>query len=120
MAAQTAALNLAADGIADGVTALSLHTTDGSTTGTGEISGGSYTRAAVTTDFTYGAASGGTAALSGSVVFDGADAPGDTVTHLGFWAGSTWLGSAELSTPKTIGPGDTLTITAAPITVSAA
>lgn len=114
MAVHANALNLAANGIASNVTHLSLHTTNGGSTGTGELSGGSYARKVPS----YGTPSNGTVALSSSVQFDG---PGSeaTVQFLGFWNGSTWLGSAQLSANKTIGPGDTLTITAAPITVSA-
>lgn len=118
MAAQEAALNLAADAIGDAITQVSLHTTDGSTDGSGEITGGSYAKIATDAN-KWGAPSGGTCALVGTLVFDAGTGP-DLVTHLGFWAGATWLGSAELSASKTISSGDTLTITAAPITVSAA
>lgn len=114
MAIQASALDLAANGIASNVTHLSLHTNAGGESGTNELSGGSYQRETPS----YGTPSNGTVALTSSVQFDG---PGSnaTVTHLGFWNGSTWLGSAELTASKTIGSGDTLTITAAPITVSA-
>lgn len=119
MAAQEAALNLAADAIGDAVVEVSLHTTNGSTDGSGEISGGTYDRLATTTS-TWSAPSGGTVTLVGTLEFNAGTGP-DTVTHLGFWAaGDTWLGSAALSASKTISSGDTLTITAAPITVSAA
>jgi hypothetical protein len=38
--------------------------------------------------------------------------PGATITatHVGYWAGSTFKNSHPLSTPRSIGPGDTLTI----------
>lgn len=110
MAVETAALNLAADGIATNVTSMTLHIANGT-----QITGGDY--AAKTP--TYSSASGGVAALSGPVVFDG---PGTsaTVTQIGLWNGATLLGMASLSASKTIGPGDTLTITAAPISVTAA
>lgn len=120
MTAQTAALNLAADGIATNVTHLSLHSTGGGgAAGGNELTGGSYARRVEASGhFSYATAGSGTAALTGSVVFQG---PGSTVTvvELGFWNGSTWLGSATLSASKSLGSGDTLTITAAPITVSA-
>ena len=126
MAAQTAALNHAADGIANKVGFLALYSDaanpDLSSGTSGELSGGGYARAVETTDFTYNAASSGTAALSASVVFDG-PASSTVVRYLGFWSNDgspVYLGSAQLSADKTIGPGDTLTITAAPITVSAA
>lgn len=118
MAAQNNALNIAANAIADAVVKVSLHTTDGSTSGSGELTGGTYAK--INTDTSkWGNASGGVCALSGTLVFNG---PGGSsaVTHLGFWAtGDVWLGSAKLSATKTIGPGDTLTITAAPISVAA-
>jgi len=127
MAAQTAALNHAADGIANKVGFLALYSDaanpDLSSGTSGELSGGGYARAsAAATDFDYAAASSGTAALTGSVVFDG-PASSTVVRYLGFWSNDgtpVYLGSAQLSADKTIGPGDTLTITAAPITVSAA
>ncbi|MFL1427135.1 MULTISPECIES: phage tail fiber protein [unclassified Nocardiopsis] len=110
MAVQQAAHNRAADGVATTVTHLSLHTTDGSTTGSGEATGGSYARKAPT----YTAATSGVADLDDPVVFDG---PGtlSTVSHLGFWDDTVWLGSVELDEPRDVGPGDTLTISSAPI-----
>lgn len=118
MAVQEAALDRACDGIAGNVTHLSLHTDTGGTTGTDELSGGNYSRAAETADFEYNAATGGVADLDESVVFGGGSGE-NTVTHLGFWDGGTWLGSAALSASKTLTSSDTLTITSAPITVAA-
>lgn len=115
MPANTAALARAANGLASTVTQFSLHTNDPGSNGTAnEISGGAYERRPVA----YGTTSNGTASITGNVVFQG-PAGTPTVTHLGFWAGSTFLGWSLLSAPKTIGTGDTLTITAAPITVTA-
>lgn len=116
MAANTEALNRACDGIASTVTQLSLHTGAPGAAGTdNELSGGSYTREAVT----YAAASSGTADFTTDPEF-GAGSIESTVTTVGFWAGSTYLGSATLSANKTISGSDTLTLTSAPITVSAA
>lgn len=116
MAVHANALNLAADGIAENVTHLSLHTDTGGSNGSDEVTGGSYAKAEVGGDFTYGAATGGIANLEDPVEFGGPAAA--TVTHLGFWNGSDWLGSASLSAPKALTSSDTLTITAAPITVA--
>lgn len=116
MSVQTAALELAAGGVATQVTELSLHTADGSTTGNNELAGGSYTREVPT----YAAGSSdGEYDISGSVVFNGPAAPA-TATHLGFWDGAVWLGSVALAASKVLGPGDTLTITSAPVVATAA
>lgn len=113
MAVQDSALNLAAAGVTGSVTDLSLHSADGGTTGADELTGGSYARVAPS----YDAPAAGTAALSGPVTFDG---PGSltTVTHVGFWDSTTWLGSAPLTESRGVGPGDTLSLTAAPVKVS--
>ena len=96
------------------VTHLSLHSSDGGTTGTDELSGGSYQRQ----EPSYGSPSNGTVDLSSPVTFGG-PANASTVSHLGFWASSTWLGSAPLAQPKTgFVDGDTLNITSAPIQIS--
>lgn len=119
MAAHARALNLAADAIAGAIVEVSLHSGAPGTEGTAnELSGGGYDRVAAD----WSAASGGTAALSGTFQFSGpASSSADNAQYIGFWnSGGLFLGSAQLSAPKTIGPGDTLTITAAPITVAAA
>lgn len=112
MAATNTALNLAVAGLASQVDLLSLHTDDPGGSGTAnELTGGAYEREAVT----YGSPSNGTAEITTGVVFGGPAAP-STVTHIGFWDDTTFLGSVTC-TNKTIGPGDTLTVTSAPITV---
>jgi len=112
MAVQTAALNLAANGIGAGVTHLSLHSSDGSTTGANELAGGSYAREVP--DYSDAAATGEDD-LADPVTFGGPASP-TNATHLGFWATSTWLGSVALAVTKTgfVDP-DTLTVTSAPI-----
>jgi len=117
MAANNEALERACDGIASTVVSLSLHTEEPGGSGTtGELSGGSYTRESVT----YAASVNGTADFTSDPVF-GAGSSEATVTYVGFWAtGPTYLGSALLSASKTISGSDTLTLTSAPITVSAA
>src|SRR5690554_7884266 len=81
---------------AGAVTHLSLHSTDGGSDGSGELTGGSYQRQ----EPSYGSPSNGTVDLDGPVEFGG-PATASTASHLGFWAGSTWLGSAPLAQPKT-------------------
>jgi hypothetical protein len=67
----------------------SLHTAFPGLTGANEVSGGSpaYARKAVT----FGAAAGGSRALSAAVTFD---VPATTVRWFGFWASSTFVGYA--------------------------
>lgn len=102
------------DIVAGEVASLSLHTTNGGSTGTDEISGGSYARQTPS----YGTASGGTADLDSNVSFNGPGTSSD-VTHVGFWDSTpTWLGSSALSQTRTVGTNDTLVITSAPVSVS--
>lgn len=121
MAAVAAALNLAANAIAGAIAEVSLHSDDPGVNGTAnELTGGGYER---DDSAAWNNASNGVASLNGTIQFNG---PGTSSTnnaqYIGFWTtgGAQFLGSAQLSTPKTIGPGDTLTITAAPISVTAA
>lgn len=62
---------------------VSLHTADPGLTGTNEVSGGSYSRTAVT----FSAASSGATANTGAVTFS--NMPSVTVTHVGIWDAST-------------------------------
>lgn len=109
---QNSALNRAAygPGLAASVTHLSLHTSDGGSNGDDELSGGDYEPQ----EPDYGSASGGVADLNETVEFDGPSST-EQVTHLGFWDGSTWLGSAPLDNPRPFGQGDTLRISSAPV-----
>ena len=65
----------------------SLHTAFPGLTGANEVSGGSpaYARKAVT----FGAAAGGSRALSAAVTFD---VPATTVRWFGFWVSGTYVG----------------------------
>lgn len=112
MAVQVSAV---ADVVGAAVSHLSLHSSDGGSTGADELTGGSYARQ--TPDYS-GAASGGTDDLASSVVFGG-PAAATSASHLGFWNSTTWLGSVALATTKGgfVDP-DTLTVTSAPIQVS--
>lgn len=91
---------------------VSLHTADPgngtSVTGGTEVTGGSpaYARKAVT----WSAASAGSKAASASVVFD---VPGSTtVTHLGYWRSTTYLGSRALDSSQAFTTQGTYTTTA--------
>ncbi|HLU76155.1 MAG TPA: hypothetical protein VKZ82_28515 [Nonomuraea sp.] len=101
MAIQTPALNRATAGLAGSITHLSLHTANGGSTGADELSGGGYARQAPT----YAAPSGGIADLADPIEF-GAPGTAATVTHVGFWDGSTWLGSRALIEPREVQPTD--------------
>lgn len=90
-------------------TYLSLHTADPSTTGTAEISGGSYTRESIDWD---AAPVAGRLDTESDIVFNG-PASLVTVTHVGYWTASTagtFKNSYALSASRAFGPGDTLTI----------
>jgi len=84
-----------------------------------EISGGSYARIAVS----FAAASGGTAANSGTVTFPVATAGWGAITHCAIMdaltAGNV-LVWGELTEPKTIGIGDQFKFAAGNLTVSLA
>lgn len=82
MAFTNNAKNAAVDGIAAAATYISLHTADPGTTGTSEVSGGSYARVQTT----WAAASGGSRAGSQAVI----NVPASTtITHWGIWSAST-------------------------------
>ena len=102
-----AGLNAQVSGLTAVVAYASLHSADPSTGGANEITGGSYTREAVS----WGAASAGTAASNADIVFD---VPGSTtITHLGYWSavsGGTFYGSRALDTSQTYATDGTYTI----------
>lgn len=86
-------LNAASDGATAAITAVSLHSADPGTTGTSELTGGSPAYARQTPS--YGAASGGVAAMSGDLTFD--VPAGSTVAWVGFWAGATFAGKVDVT-----------------------
>lgn len=81
----TPAANAAVNAVTALIGFLSLHTTDPSTTGANEVTGGSYARQAIT----FGAASGGTATSTNSQTFANLPAIGGNV-----WIGTWTLVSA--------------------------
>lgn len=105
--------NLMLDGLAGGVTFVSLHTADPSTNGANEVTGGSYTREGVS----WASAASGSVQSNAQIVFD---VPGSTtITHLGYWSASTagtFYGSRQLDTQQTYATAGTYTIASGNIT----
>lgn len=93
------------------ITHASLHTGDPGTTGANEVVGGAYARQSIT----MAAASNGTRAASNQPVFSVPAAT--TVTHIGLWNNSTFLGSADPADESFSNAG-TYTVTAIQIGVS--
>lgn len=102
-------LNAQVSGLTAVATHASLHTALPNASGSSEVTGGSYTREAIT----WAAASGGTAVTSAQIVFD--VPTGTTITHLGYWSaasGGTFYGSRQLDTSQTFSSAGTYTIAA--------
>lgn len=112
MSLPAVALNAAAGAVAALVTKTSLHATDPGTTGTAEVTGGTYAR--ITPAF--GTASGGVADLSASLTFNVPS--GQTVGYYGHWAGSTFLGGKAVSGGATYASDGTYVLTSAPVDVT--
>lgn len=105
-----AALNLAADAVAGAVAEISLHTAEPDTSGSDEVSGGSYARQTAS----YASASGGSADLSSSVTFD--IPASTTVSHYGLWdSTSAFLGAEALASSQTFSSAGTYELTSAPV-----
>lgn len=101
MAVSTAAKNMMIDALLQGAQIyISLHTADPGSSGGNEVSGGSYGRAIAS----FPAASNGQSSNSGSVVWT--DLPASTITHCGWWRGTTYLFGAQLTQARTLGAGD--------------
>lgn len=101
MAVSTTAKNMMIDALLQGSQIyISLHTADPVTAGSNEVSGGSYSRAAAS----FPAASNGQSSNSASVVWT--DLPPTTITHCGWWRGSTFLFGAPLTQARTLSAGD--------------
>ena len=93
------------------ITHASLHTGDPGTTGVNEVTGGTYARKTVT----MAAASAGTRSASNQPVFDVPAAT--TVTHIGLWNNTTFLGSAD-PVDEVFANAGTYTVTAITIGVA--
>lgn len=96
---------------------VSLHTADPSTSGTGEVTGGSpaYARKAIT----WNAAASGNLDSSNTPVFD---VPGSTtISHMGYWSaasGGTFYGGNALSASETFAAQGTYTLTDADVSLT--
>lgn len=104
MAYSDAALNVMANALAGAATYISAHTADPGTTGTSEVSGGSYARQATT----WGSASSGDRVGSQVTIPIPAST---TVTHWGIWSagsGGTFYGGFALSASETFGSAGNL------------
>lgn len=87
----------------------SLHTAEPNASGSNEVTGGAYTREAIT----WAAASGGTAVSDAEIVFD--VPTGVTITHLGYWSAGTagtFYGSRALDVSQQFSSAGTYTIAA--------
>jgi hypothetical protein len=97
-----------------------LFTTDPTDAGTGtEVTGGSYTRKAIT----FGAPSNGVSVNSAAVEFDQATASWGTVTHFGILDASTsgnLLYHGALTASKVIDDGDVFKFASAAVSVTLA
>ncbi|WHT21009.1 hypothetical protein N8J89_08060 [Crossiella sp. CA-258035] len=101
------AKNAAVNGVAGGATWISLHTADPGTTGTAEVTGGSYARVQTT----WGAAASGSRVGSQAVINVPA---GTTITHWGIWSASTsgtFYYSGTLPASETFGSAGTYGLT---------
>ena len=93
------------------VVKLALFTADPTDTGNlaNEVAGGAYARQTVA----FTAAAGGSCSNDADVTFPQATADWGTVTHIGIMnatTGGTMLWHGQLTTPKTVGSGDTFKI----------
>lgn len=93
------------DALAAEIDEVSLHDDSPGTDGSNELTGGSYARL----EPSFAASAGGEKALSAPLAFD--VPAGATVSHVGFWADSTFVGSAALGTPEEFSNAGTFTLT---------
>jgi hypothetical protein len=101
------------------VVKLALFTADPTDTGdlTNEITGGAYARQTVA----FTAAGGGSTSNDADVTFPQATADWGTVTHIGVMnatTGGTMLWHGQLTTPKTVGSGDTFKVPTGDLDIS--
>lgn len=85
----------------------SLHTADPGSTGTSEVTGGSYARQAIT----WSSASSGSKTLSGTVTFQ--IPSGTTITHAGTWSAvsaGTFRGGGALDSSQSYPSGGEYTL----------
>ncbi|WP_068922182.1 phage tail fiber protein [Planobispora rosea] len=115
MALTNAAKHVMLDELATVAVYVSLHTADPGSTGTSEVTGGSYTREAIT----WNAAASGALDSSNTPVFD--VPAGTTVTHWGLWSAATngtFYGGNSLSASEAFTGAGTYTLTDADVSLS--
>ncbi len=105
-----AAKNLMLDGA--GIDKVSLHTADPGSTGTNEVSGGSYAQKAIT----FNAASLGNLDSSNTPIFD--VPAGVTITHVGFWDATVFKAGGSI-TSETFASAGTYTLNDADLDLNA-
>lgn len=105
--------DLLLEGLAVGVTFVSLHTADPNGTGSDEVSASPYARKSIA----WGTAASGSISSASTIVFD---VPGTTtIEYLGYWSAGTsgtFYGSRALDTPQTYATPGTYTIAAGNLT----
>ena len=110
MGLNASAYQAGVNGMTAAITSVSLHTADPGTTGANEASGGSpaYARKTPAWGSAAAAGSGAYAGITAALVFN---VYNQVITHVGFWAGSTFRGFQALPTPRDFtGVQDTLSI----------
>lgn len=104
-----------------GTVYVSLHSANPGETGAGELSGGSYARAAVVNNATnFPAASGGEKANANAIEFPEATGDWAQATHFGVWdasSGGNFLIGGPLDAAKTVQTGDTPSFAADALTL---
>jgi hypothetical protein len=113
MGLNNAGLNLQVAGLTSAASHVSLHTASPGTDGSNEVTGGSYTREAVS----WAAAASGSAATDANIVFE--VPTGVTITHLGYWSassGGTFYGWRALNASQTFSSAGTYTISSGNLT----
>lgn len=117
MALNANGLNAQVGGLTAVAAYASLHSAEPNASGSNEISGGSYTREAIS----WGAASNGTATSSANITFD---VPGSTtIAWLGYWSaasGGTFYGARVLDASQTFATSGTYVISAGNLSESVA
>lgn len=117
MALNANGLNAQVGGLTAVAAYASLHSAEPNSSGSNEISGGSYTREAIS----WGAASNGTAVSNANITFD---VPGSTtIAWLGYWSaasGGTFYGARVLDASQTFATSGTYVISAGNLSESVA
>jgi hypothetical protein len=116
MAWSTAGRNARADATAALITHISLHSADPGATGTDEVTGGGYAR--IAPDYATTPAAAGVTDLEAPLDFS--TPASQTVSHIGYWATSVWLGGfARTSGDAAANAAGEYTVSSAPITAAA-